>query len=76
VHIYHHILHAGESTYLLHTGVEVVVFFTLTCEFNSLLHASVEVGDEAHVGPHDLSDQGPAPSGSVNFLVKDPEVWD
>jgi hypothetical protein len=41
------------------------------------MHAGVEVGDEAHPGPCDLSDQGPAPSRrGVNWLIKDPEAWD
>jgi hypothetical protein len=29
------------------------------------------VGDEAHLGPQDLSDQGAVPSGGVDWLVKD-----
>jgi hypothetical protein len=50
LHICCHILHAGEFNSLLHTGVEVIIIFTLTCKFNSLLHAGVEAGDEAHTG--------------------------
>jgi hypothetical protein len=49
----------------LHTGVEVIDFFTLTCKCNSFLHAGVEVVDEPHPGPRDLSDQGAAPSGGL-----------
>jgi hypothetical protein len=35
----------------------------LTCKYNSFLHTCVEVGDEAHPGPQDLSNQGVVPSG-------------
>jgi hypothetical protein len=51
LHICRQILHAGEFTSLLHAGVEIIVFFTLTYEFNSPLHTSVEARDEAHTGP-------------------------
>jgi hypothetical protein len=51
-----------------------LLFFTLTCKFNSFLHACVEAGDEAHLGPRDLSDKGVAPIGGFNWLVKDSEV--
>jgi hypothetical protein len=34
------------------------------------------VRDEAHLDPRDLSDQGAAPSGGVDWLVKDLEAWD
>jgi hypothetical protein len=40
------------------------------------MHAGVEAGDEAHPGPWDLSDQGAAPLGGVDWLVKDSEAWD
>jgi hypothetical protein len=40
------------------------------------LHVGVEAGEEAHLGPRDLSDQGAAPSRGVNWLVKDQEAWD
>jgi hypothetical protein len=36
----------------------------------------VEAEDEAHPGPWDLSDHGVAPSGGVDWLVKDSEAWD
>jgi hypothetical protein len=64
------LLHASVFTSLLHAGVEVIVFFTLTCKCNSILHACVEAGDEAHPDPHDLFDQGAAPSGrgSIGWL--------
>jgi hypothetical protein len=39
-----------------------LLFFTLTCKCNSLLHVGVEARDEAHPGPRDLSDQGVGPS--------------
>ncbi len=39
-----------------------------------ILHIGVEAGDEVHTGERDLSDQGPAPSGVVGWLVKDPEA--
>jgi hypothetical protein len=45
-----------------------LLFFTLTCKCNSLLHAGVEVGDEAHPGPRDLSDQGAAPLGAHRLV--------
>jgi hypothetical protein len=45
------------------TQVLKFLFFTLTCRCNSLLHACVEAGDEAHPGPCELSEQGAAPSG-------------
>jgi hypothetical protein len=33
------------------------------------MHAGVEVGDEAHPGPWDLSDQGAAPlGGAIGWL--------
>jgi hypothetical protein len=68
-------LHAGEFTFLLHAGVEVIDFFTLTYKYNSFLHVGVEAGDETHPGPYDLSDQGAAPSGEgVDWLVKDQEA--
>jgi hypothetical protein len=38
-----------------------LLFFTLICKCNSLFHAGVEVGDESHLGPRDLSNQGAAP---------------
>jgi hypothetical protein len=39
------------------------------------LHIGVEVGDEAHPGPRDLSDQGATLQGG-DWLVKDPKAWD
>jgi hypothetical protein len=46
------------------------LFSTLTCKCNSFFHTGVEVGDEAHRGPRDLSDQGAAPSGgSIGWLM-------
>jgi hypothetical protein len=68
LHICCLILYAGEFTYLLHAGVEVIIFFTLTCKCNSHLHAGVEAKDEAHPGSRDLSNQGSAPLG-VDRLV-------
>jgi hypothetical protein len=68
LHICCLILHASEFTSLLHTGVEVIIIFTLTCKCNSLLHMGVEAGDEAHPGPRDLSDQGATPSGECPLL--------
>jgi hypothetical protein len=53
-----------------------LLIFTLTCKCNSFLHASVEAIDEAHLGPWDLSDQGAAPLGAIDWLVKDLEAWD
>jgi hypothetical protein len=53
--------------HILHAGVEVIVF-TLTCEFNSLLYAGVEAGDDGHTCQRDLSNQGPTPLG-VGRLV-------
>jgi hypothetical protein len=32
------------------------------------MHAGVEVGDEAHPGPWDLSDQGAAPLGGGRLV--------
>jgi hypothetical protein len=42
--------------------------FTLTHKCNSLLHAGVEVGDEAHPGPRDLSYQGATLSGERHLV--------
>jgi hypothetical protein len=39
-----------------------LLFFTLTCKYNSPLHVGVEAGDEAPPGSRDLSYQGPARS--------------
>jgi hypothetical protein len=46
----------------------MLFFFTLTCKCNSLLHVVVEAGDEAHLGPWDLSDQGAGPSGARRLV--------
>jgi hypothetical protein len=51
--------------------LKLMIFFTLTCKYNSVLHIGVEAGDEAHPGPRVLSDQGAAPSwggGSIGRL--------
>jgi hypothetical protein len=63
---------------LLPFGMHVLnlLIFTLTCKCNSFLHASVEAIDEAHLGPWDLSDQGAAPLGAIDWLVKDLKAWD
>jgi hypothetical protein len=45
------------------TQVLKLLFFTLTCKCNSLLHAGDEAEDEAHPGLRDLSDQGAASLG-------------
>jgi hypothetical protein len=50
------------------TYVLKLLFFTLTCKYNSLLHIGVEVGDEAHPGPLGLSDQGAAPLGGRRLV--------
>jgi hypothetical protein len=50
------------------TYVLKLLYFTLTCKYNSLLHACVEAGDEAHPDPQDLSDQGAAPLGSSRLV--------
>jgi hypothetical protein len=60
----YHLQHACEFTSLLRTCVEVVVFFTLTCKCNSLLHVSVET----HPGPQDLSNEGVAPLGEHQLV--------
>jgi hypothetical protein len=50
------------------TQVLKLLFFTLTCEFNSLLHVGVEAIDEAHTGPWDLSNQGSTPLGDGRLV--------
>jgi hypothetical protein len=47
-----------------------LLFFNLTCKCNSLLHACVGVGDEAHPGPRprDLFDQVVVPSGEHRLV--------
>jgi hypothetical protein len=47
-----------------------LLFFTLTCKYNSLFYAGVEAGDEAHPGPRDLCAQGAAPSGERRLIGK------
>jgi hypothetical protein len=56
------------------TQVLRLLFFTLTCKCNSLLHAGVEARDEAHPDPRDLSNQGAAPSGARRLVGEGSEV--
>jgi hypothetical protein len=54
---------------LFYTQVlKLLIFFTLTCKYNSFLHTGVEAGDEANSGLWDLSDQGAAPSGGGRLV--------
>jgi hypothetical protein len=55
---------------LFYTHVlKLLFFFTLTCKYNSFLHADVEAGGKAHPGPWDLSDQGAVPYFGSNLPV-------